>query len=316
MANPNLFLVTSFIFNHQKNHKLSILILTFASLCLKSSLLSTRMTSSSPSMLRISLHFLHLPLLPKLPPSTASRRIDDNPLPSFHSSRVLPAQIDPPFLPHNLLVLSISVSISILPIRIPIQQPIRSLRVAGLDLPHPDVQPTLGILATLQPIWPIHPPLAQDGRLDGDAEFDIADDAIAAVPLAAPAAALAQRELAQQHGIPALEHLGVGDARVRHVRVHAAGASPSVARAAAARDRLVVSEPLHAFAAIHVAPEPERQVVAVALRRRAGMERPEDHVRHSLRREHVATDHGGFVARREEGRWRDEYRDGLETALV
>ena len=66
--------------------------------------------------------------------------------------------------------------------------------------------------------------------------------AVAAREAPRPARAVPQREAAHDHGRARLQHLGIGDARVGHVHVHARGAREAGARARAAADRLVVAE--------------------------------------------------------------------------
>ena len=164
----------------------------------------------------------------------------------------------------------------------------------------------------------VHAPLAEDADLHGDAEFDVPDHAFAAAVLAGAGAVLAQAELAQDHRVASFKDLGVGDAGVCHVRVHAAGAVPGGAGAGAAGDGFVVAEALcgRGRGGGVVAAEAEGEVVAVALGGGAGGEGEEDHVGDALRREDVAADHGGFVRGREEGFLGDEHVDGLEAALV
>ena len=72
------------------------------------------------------------------------------------------------------------------------------------------------------------------------AELDRAHEAVAAAVSPAAAGAAPVAELAHQHRVPALQHLGIGEARVRHVRLHARGAVEAGPRARAAGDRLVV----------------------------------------------------------------------------
>jgi hypothetical protein len=65
-------------------------------------------------------------------------------------------------------------------------------------------------------------------------------DAVAAPPTAGAARPAAQVEAPQHHWVAALQDLGVGDARVGHVRVDAAAAVPAGPRTGTARDCLVV----------------------------------------------------------------------------
>ena len=160
--------------------------------------------------------------------------------------------------------------------------------------------------------------LAQDAHLHGDAELDVADDAVAAAVLAVAAAAGAQAEFAEEDRVAALEDFGVGDARVGHVRVDAVGAVPGGAGAGAAGYGLVVAE---AFCGgvgvgVGVAAEAEGEVVAVALGGGAGGEGEEDDVGDALGGEDVAADDGGVVGGGEEGFGGDEDADRFEAALV
>lgn len=124
---------------------------------------------------------------------------------------------------------------------------------------------------------------AQNRDLHRDPELDIAQDALAAGVQARAAAAVAEREFAQQDGVAALEDLGVGDARVGHVRVHAVGAVPGRAGAGAAGDGFVVAEAFGGGGGGGgVAAEAEGQVVAVALGGGAGGEGAEDDVGDAL----------------------------------
>ena len=158
---------------------------------------------------------------------------------------------------------------------------------------------------------------AQDAHLDRDAELDVADDAVAAAVLTRAPASRSQAELAQQDRVPAFEDLGVRDARVGHVRVHAVGAGPGGAGAGATGDGLVVAETLCGGGrGGEVAAEAEGQVVAVALGGGAGGEGEEDDVRDALGGEDVAADDGGGVGGGEEGFGRDEHFDRFQAALV
>ena len=70
------------------------------------------------------------------------------------------------------------------------------------------------------------------------------------------------------HGKARLEDLGVGEARVRHVRLHGRAAIEGWARTGAARDGFVVLHPRIA----------EGEVVHRALRGRKATERREQHI--------------------------------------
>ena len=163
----------------------------------------------------------------------------------------------------------------------------------------------------------IHAALAQYAHLHRNPKLNVADHAVAAAVLAPPAAAVAQAEFPQQHRVPAFEDLGVRDARVRHVRVHAAGAVPGGARAGAPGYGFVVAEAFcRGGGCGEVAAEAEGEVVAVALGGGAGGEGEEDDVCDALGCEDVAADDGGAVGGREEGSGGDEDPDWGEAALV
>src|SRR5260221_39666 len=84
-----------------------------------------------------------------------------------------------------------------------------------------------------------------------------AQRAIAAVPPATPARAVADLEALEAHREAPFEHFGVGEPRVRHVGLHHVGTVESRPRARAAADRLVIL----------VLPIAEGEVVHRALRR-------------------------------------------------
>jgi hypothetical protein len=73
-------------------------------------------------------------------------------------------------------------------------------------------------------------------------EGKLAHHAVAAAPAAAATGARAQREALETHGVAVLQKLGVGDAGVGHVGVHAACAVEIRAGAGAAADGFVVAE--------------------------------------------------------------------------
>lgn len=184
-------------------------------------------------------------------------------------------------------------------------------------MPHPVVDAAGGVLAAGQPVRVVHAPLAEDADLDRDAEFDVADDAVAAAVLALAAAAGAQAELPQRDRVAALEDFGVRDARVGHVRVHAAGAVPGGTGAGAAGDGLVVAEAFgRGGRGGEVAAEAEGEVVAVALGGGAGGEGEQDDVGDALGCEDVAAHDGSFVGGREERFLWYEHFDWFEAALV
>ncbi len=128
---------------------------------------------------------------------------------------------------------------------------------------------------------------AEDGHLNRDSELDVADHAIP-TPMQAPTTTpLPERKLPQHDGVAAFKDLGIGDARVGHVDVHARGAVPGGTGAGAAGDGFVVAE---AFCGggggvgggFLVAAKAEGEVVAVALGGGAGGEGAEDYVGDAL----------------------------------
>ena len=84
--------------------------------------------------------------------------------------------------------------------------------------------------------------LGQDRQLGRLEERELAHDPVAAVAsVPRPPEPRRIGEALDAHGIAALEHLDVGDARVRHVAVHGARAGEPGPRAAPAAQRLVVA---------------------------------------------------------------------------
>ncbi|KAF3801852.1 hypothetical protein GCG54_00015074 [Colletotrichum gloeosporioides] len=221
-------------------------------------------------------------------PGTTARRLDNHPLPSPQLRRRLRPKIH-----HSLL-------------------PILHI------VPHNNqVHTRLAVASTLHAIRPPAPALAENGALHRHAELNLPHRAVAAAVAAHAARARAQLEPAQHARIPLLKHLGVRDARVRHVRVHAALACPRRPRARAAGNRLVVPEPVLVLARHGVlAARAEGEVVAAALAGRGRAERLEDHVGDTLRGEHVAADDGEPRARVEDAAVRDDDVDRREAALV
>lgn len=82
--------------------------------------------------------------------------------------------------------------------------------------------------------------------------------------------------------LPALENLGVRDARIGHVRVDSALAMPMGTSSCAARHGLVISKSV----------VPKADVVHATLGGGTHFEGPEDYVDNPLRCEHIATYHG------------------------
>ena len=94
------------------------------------------------------------------------------------------------------------------------------------DLPNPHILATSSVFPSLQAVGVVDATFAQDGHLDRDAEFDVANHAFAAAVEACAGAAPAQGEFAEDDGVAAFEDFGVGDARVGHVGVDTGGAVP------------------------------------------------------------------------------------------
>lgn len=114
---------------------------------------------------------------------------DDNPISLRHATRILRPKVDHPS--------------------------------PELVRPHPDILPGHPRLTTAQPKWPDGPPLAEDAKIDGAPELDVADAAVAAAVTALAPRSAPDSKLAQDAGVASLERLWVGDARVGHVDVHA-----------------------------------------------------------------------------------------------
>ena len=110
--------------------------------------------------------------------------------------------------------------------------------------------------------------LREERDVERPQELEPPHDAVAAAMQARAAGAAANRELAHAHGVAPLDHLRIGEPRVRHVRVHRVGAGAGGRRAVAAADRFVVAERRVA----------EERVVHRPLRRRRETERAEQHV--------------------------------------
>ncbi len=118
-------------------------------------------------------------------------------------------------------------------------------------------------------------------------ETDGAADAIAGVPFAAAARASANVEILQHHRIAELQHLGVGEPRIGHMRVHGIGAIETRPGGRAGADGLVVL----------VFGVAEIEIVHGALRRGERAERQEQAIGDGLRGLHIAGDHGGRIFR-------------------
>src|SRR4051812_46707864 len=125
---------------------------------------------------------------------------------------------------------------------------------------------------------------------------------------AAPAAARfgADLEALEAHREAPLEHLGIGEARIGHVRLHYVGAVELRSGARAAGYGLVVL----------VALVPEREIVHGALRSREHTERAIERVGDALRGLYVSGNHGRGVARPQHGALGNRNAERLEAARV
>lgn len=252
-------------------------------------------------------------LLTHLPPSSTSRRVDNDPLTWLHERCVLPTKIDIP--PLRLLALR-RLRLALLATSTSTLLPSITRLTRHRHLPHPYIPSNLRILSAFQPIRPKHPPLAQNAHLHRNSKLNIPDHTLATPMLPLPRASCPEAKLPQNDRIPPLKHLRVRDPRICHVRVHAARAIPRRARTAAACDSFVVPEAGFSFGPGRVAAEAEGQVVAVALGGGASVEGAQDDVGDALGGEDVAADDGGFIGGGEEGARGDLDGDGFETALV
>ena len=131
--------------------------------------------------------------------------------------------------------------------------------------------------------WP-----GEDRRGHRLEEAHAPDRAVAAAPLAAPPLPRRIAKLLEQHREAPFQHLGVGEARVGHVRVHATSVpSKPFARARAAADGFVIL----------VAVVAEGEVVHRALRGAHHAERAVERVGDALRGLDIARDHRRRIAR-------------------
>lgn len=117
----------------------------------------------------------------------------------------------------------------------------------------PNVLSACCIFAAVETVRVIHTAFREDGDLDRDAEFDVADDTIAALVLAVSTATGAETEFTEQYRIATLEDFGVSDACVGHVGVNAIRSVPGGTGTRTSGDGFVVSEAFDCFFAICVA---------------------------------------------------------------
>ena len=137
-------------------------------------------------------------------------------------------------------------------------------------------------------------------------ELEPSHDAIAAAVPAGAARAAADRELAHQHRERALQDLRIGQPRVGHVGLYGVAAVEVRSRARAARDGLVVLQPLVA----------EGQVVHGSLGGGENPERAVEGIHDALRGLDVPGSHRGRRPGVEERPRRNHELEGLEAALV
>mmetsp|Transcript_19855 Transcript_19855/g.51807 ORF Transcript_19855/g.51807 Transcript_19855/m.51807 type:complete len:618 (-) Transcript_19855:431-2284(-) len=168
------------------------------------------------------------------------------------------------------------------------------------------IQPRLAGEAALEAKGPARPPLRQNAHPHRPQKLELPDHAVPAAELAGAAGALAQPKVAQHDGVAALQDLGVRDARVGHVGVHAAAPLPRRPGARAARHRLVVAEAVVA----------KGGVVHAALAGGRCGERLEDNVRHALARQHVAAHDCGAHGGVEDAALGDDDVDWRQATLV
>src|SRR3954469_11141152 len=130
--------------------------------------------------------------------------------------------------------------------------------------------------------------------------------AVPAAPVAAAARSGADLEALEAHREAPLEHLGISEARIGHVRLHHVGTVEVRSGARAARNGLVVL----------VALIPEREIVHGALRGREHAEGAIERVGDALRGLDVPRDHGCGVARTQHAAFWNRNAERLEAARV
>ena len=138
------------------------------------------------------------------------------------------------------------------------------------------------------------------------AETDAAMRSVPALPLARAARATADMEILENHGEAEFEDLGIGQARVGHVGVHARRAVPARPGRRTGADRLVILILVVA----------EGEVVHGALRASHRAERTEEAVRDRLRHLDVTRDHRRRILRRQHRPLGDDDADGPEATRV
>src|SRR6185437_1496945 len=118
--------------------------------------------------------------------------------------------------------------------------------IAALQRLQPAIEPAHAIAAEFAEFAAIDaearhaPPTAEDRQFHRLAEADAPQRTVAGAPKPLAAGAAADVEFLQHHGKAALQHFGVGQPRVRHMHMHAAGAIEPRPRRRAGADRLVI----------------------------------------------------------------------------
>lgn len=107
---------------------------------------------------------------------------------------------------------------------------------------YPVVGTTLPGLSTVHSERPVDPPLRDDAEGQRVAALPVAHHTTATIEPALAAAALADGELAQQHGVALFDDLDVRGPRVGHVDLHTRGAMPGRPRALTTADSLAVTK--------------------------------------------------------------------------
>lgn len=197
----------------------------------------------------------NLALVSSPTPSSASRRLDDDPLAWLHLGGILAAEAD----------------VSLVPVSVRLLNPT-----------HPEILATLGILAPFQTVRVVDSTFGKDGNLHRDAEFNMSDDAVSAAVLSSSPRIRSKAELSKQNGVSPLKHLRVGDACVGHVCVYPRSAFPVGTCAAPTGDGFVVAKPFLFSFALQVATEPKRQVVGIALGGSTGLEAIQNDIGYTL----------------------------------
>lgn len=196
-----------------------------------------------------------LALISSPSPSSASGRLDDDPLAWLHLGGILTAKAN----------------VSLVPVS-----------VGFLNPTHPEILATLGIFAPFQTVRVVDSTFGKDGNLHRDAKFNISDDAVSSAVLSSSPRIWAKAELSKQNGISPLKHLRVGNACVGHVRVYPRSAFPVGTCTAPTGDGFVVAKPFLFSFTLQVATEPKSQVVGIALGGSTGLKAIQNDIGYTL----------------------------------